>query len=260
MIEPTDYGDVRGFRLSWWRSRPIGFGVHVYVMRGVLIDTGFRGARDDLASIVASEPLRGAFVTHQHEDHAGNVAWLAARGVPIAIDPHTLRVLQSPSRIGLYRRVTWQSAPAVTTPITPFRDEAMSLVHTPGHSPDHHAVWDRETGTLFAGDLFLGVKVRVAHGDEDPRAMVESLRAMIARAPERVFCAHRGLLPGGTQLLAAKADWLEATIDHVERLARAGAGVAHIRAQVLGARGLHHWISFGEYSPNHWVRAVLRER
>ncbi len=223
-----------------------------------MIDTGFPGARREVAQIVTAEQVRGAFITHHHEDHAGNVPWLAQRGVPMTMDPRTEHALRAPEPIGLYRRVTWQAMQPLTHPVAPFVADGLQLASAPGHAPDHHVVWDAETGTLFAGDLFLGVKLKVGHWYDDPRAHVRALHDCIARSPDQVYCAHRGLLRGGPRLLALKAEWLEELIARVDALAGEGIDHASIRAQVLGARGMTHWASFGDYSPDHIVRAILR--
>lgn len=258
MIDLAQHDDIAALRLTWWRSRLIDFAVHVYVVRGVLIDTGFPAVERDVLAYARAHRIRGAIVTHQHEDHAGNVDALARAGIPLGIDARTLRVVARRHRIGLYRHFTWQAMGPLHAPFEPFADESLQPVHTPGHSDDHHAVWDARTRTLFAGDLFLGVKVRVAHPYEDPRRQVQSLRAMIALRPARVFCAHRGLVRGAARALEAKADWLEATVAQVDTLAGAGASIAEIRARVLGARGWIHWTSVGDYSPDNLVRAIVR--
>ncbi|MEP6765348.1 MAG: hypothetical protein ABJB66_13605 [Gemmatimonadaceae bacterium] len=69
--------------LSWLPSRMVGYGVRVYVVRGVLIDCGFRGAADDVKSAIAEFRPRDASLTYHHEDHAGNVNMHARTGVPI---------------------------------------------------------------------------------------------------------------------------------------------------------------------------------
>lgn len=250
---------MTAYRLSWWRSRAIGYSVNVYVVRGVLIDSGFPAAQHDVAQLVKAEQVRGAYITHQHEDHAGNAAWLAHHGVPLAMADATYESIRHPHRIGLYRHVTWRAMRPLSSPFARLVDEGFALLPTPGHSPDHHAVFDTQTNTLFAGDLFLGVKVRHGHSYESPRATVASLRDMIARAPLRVFCAHRGLLPNGTAMLEAKARWMEDAIARVETMAREGARVGTIRDEVLGKRDSTHWISAGDYSPDNLVRAIARD-
>lgn len=262
MIELQQHGDVTALRFTWWRSRLIGYAVHAFLVRGVLVDTGFPAVQGDLRTFVTERPhperIRGALVTHQHEDHAGNVALLAELGVPIGLDARTLAYARAPKPIGFYRHFTWRQMRPVRGDVIPFDDPSLELTPTPGHSPDHHVVWDHETRTLFAGDLFLGVKVRVAHRYEDPRAGLQSIQAMIARNPARMFCAHRGLVRDPVSALTAKADWLETTIDAIERLALTGASEAEIRARVLGERGFTHYVSRGDYSPDNFVRAVLR--
>ena len=259
MIDATQHDDVVALRLSWWRSRLISFAVHVYVVRGVLIDTGFPAVEGDVIGYARAHRIRGAIVTHQHEDHAGNVEALARAGIPIGIDARTLQAVAGEHAIGLYRHFTWRAMHPLRSPYEPFADATLQPVHTPGHSDDHHVVWDAGTHTLFAGDLFLGVRTRVAHPHEDPRRLVQSLRAAIALGPARVFCAHRGLVRDGARALAAKADWMEATIAQVDALAREGAPAAEIRSRVLGPRGWIHWTSAGDYSPDNFVRAVLRD-
>lgn len=259
MLSLTTHDDVTALELSWWRSRAAGLSVFAYVVRGVLIDTGFPASWGALARYLETTRIRGVLVTHYHEDHAGNVSRLVALGARVAISDATLALIRNPDRIGLYRHITWTAMRAFSAPIVPFVDTSFELIATPGHSPDHHAVWDHETSTLFAGDLFLGVKVRIAHLHEQPRAHVAALRAMVSRAPSRVFCGHRGLLPNGMALLAAKADWMEATIEHIESRAREGRSISAIRKELFGARGLTDLFSAGDYSAENLIRAVLRE-
>ena len=260
MIALSAHGDVTRLEMSSRRSRLVGYAVSAYLVRGVLVDTGFPAIGAELARFVAERRPRGILLTHQHEDHAGNVALAARLGVPLGAAPATLEAMRRGERIGFYRRYPWGSMPPLTDAQTPepFADEALTLVATPGHSPDHHAVWDAETRTLFGGDLFLGVRVRVARADEDPRALVASLRAAAALEPARLFDAHRGPVRDPVAALTAKADWLEETIAAVERLAREGLGDAAVRRAVLGREEMAGYFSLGDYSRTNFVRAVRR--
>ncbi|HET7458556.1 MAG TPA: MBL fold metallo-hydrolase [Gemmatimonadaceae bacterium] len=273
MVHVERHDDVTRFEFSTWRSRAIGYSVSAYLVRGVLVDTGFHAVRRDVARLVAElreasdeRRLRGAVVTHKHEDHAGNVALLARLGVPLGIAAATREALRTVPPIGFYRRYTWGSmpplpddAPTVATLDTDaLAAFGLALIATPGHSADHHAVWDAERETLFGGDLFLGVKVRVAHPGEDPRRLVETLRAVAALRPKRLFDAHRGAVDDATAKLAAKASWIEEAIGEIDRLAAAGWSDAAIRTQVLGREALAGYFSRGDYSRGNFVRAVRR--
>ncbi|MDQ6612038.1 MAG: MBL fold metallo-hydrolase [Gemmatimonadota bacterium] len=260
MIQRTQLGDVTDFQLSWIPSRLAGYSVHMYAVRGVLIDCGFRGVAREVASVIKVARPRGAFLTHHHEDHAGNVELLGCAGVPVAADDATLAIVRQPQHIGLYRHIVWRSMLPLASKIVPFSDASLSLVPAPGHCDNHCCVWDDETGTLFSGDLYLGTKVQIAHRNENPRALVNSLRTMIVRQPARVFCAHRGLLRDGLTMLAAKADWLSEIIARADRCIDAGWNDAQIRKQLFGARGFADYFSAGDYASDNLVSAIRASR
>jgi len=162
--------------------------------------------------------------------------------------------------IGAYRRYTWGAMPALPPDAPAFDPAPLVLVPTPGHTSDHHAVWDPERETLFGGDLFLGVKVRIAHATEDPRALARSLRAAAALRPRRLFDAHRGPVDDPVAALEAKAAWLDDTVGAVERLLDLGWPARRVRAAVLGGESAVGYLSGGEYSRAAFVRAVRRTR
>ena len=239
-------------------GRLIGYSASVYLVRGILIDCGFRAARRHVAALVASERPRGVFITHHHEDHAGNIEQVVRAGIPVAAGPETLTTLRAPQRIRLYRRVTWGSTPPLRATLTPFVDEHLELVPAPGHSFDHHVVWDATTGTLFGGDLYLGVKVRIAHPGEDPRLLARTLRQVAALGPRRLFDAHRGFVPDPVPLLIAKADWTDETIATIEQRIAAGAPDDVIVQELFGGESMPGRLSGGDYSRTNFVRAVRR--
>jgi len=259
VIRTEIHGDVTRLELSHRRSRLVGLSVSAYLVRGVLVDSGFPAIWCELEAFLAGEPVRGAFITHSHEDHAGNVERLAQRGVPIGADVATLVALHDRHRIRFYRRFTWGTPEPLRSAVVPFVDDNLRLVAAPGHTSDHHVVWDAREGTLFSGDLFLGVKVTVAHAFERPRELVRTLRAAISLGPRRMFDAHRGLVPGPVGALEAKAVWLEETIGRIDSLARRGWRDAAIQRAVLGREGLVGFLSAGEYSKRSLVRAVRRD-
>ena len=234
----------------------MGYEVSAYLSRGVLIDTGFPRVLGELAAWFSAARPVGAIVTHAHEDHAGNVEWLAGR-VPIQLSPDTERMVRAPKRIGLYRRVCWGSAAPLHASPEPYANTAFELLPARGHSPDHHVVWDAERETIFGGDLFVGVKVRIAHPGEDIRGEVRALRAVIALAPKRFFDAHRGPLERPLDQLRTKLGWMEETIGEIDRLAAAGWGDRAIRDAVLGREDRTGWVSGGDFARINFVRGVL---
>jgi glyoxylase-like metal-dependent hydrolase (beta-lactamase superfamily II) len=259
MLEVKAHGSVRELVFSTALSRGLGYKVSAFVHRGTLIDTGFPRVSGALVRYLERHPVERAVVTHWHEDHSGNAAGLAAAGIPVVMSPATLPELPRTARLAPYRRLVWGTpaplppgfAPAGAAP--PFE-----LVDTPGHAVDHRVVWDPAARILFLGDLFLGIRASVMHHDEDPRAIVASLRRVIALAPLTAFCAHRGRLAEPVRLLAAKADWMERAIEAVDRAAAAGRADDAITRAVLGRDGWLPWLTSGELRKRHFVEAVRR--
>lgn len=258
MLAIEQYGDVTRLRMSTPVTRALGYAASAYFTRGVLVDTGFPAAGLDLARWLDSNIPAGVVITHHHEDHAGNLELLARGGVPVAAADATLRALREPEPLGLYRRICWGTPPALRSPIRRFDPEGLRLVPTPGHTPDHHVVWDAERETLFSGDLFLSVKDRLAQEGEDLRVLVQSLRTAIALAPKRVFCSHRGMLADPVGALRAKADWIEGLITEAGRLHAAGMSETAITRQLLGREGTTIWLSRGDLSKRNLIRAALK--
>lgn len=252
------YGDVTRLRMVSAAGRAIGIDVSAYVVRGVMIDTGFVHARDLLLNTVRALDVRSAIVTHWHEDHAGNAAALAARDVPLLLRADTEAILRAFPRIELYRRVVWGSPTSLSVPVKEAEGADLICVHTPGHSHDHQIVWDASTRTAFTGDLWLGVRARTVHSAEDPYAIVESLRAVRALSPERMFDAHRGLVTPAVEALDRKIDWLSSTLATVESRIKAGDDDATIVRLVLGGEDAAALVSRGHYSRRNLVQTVRR--
>ena len=250
------YDDVTRVRLSQWRSRVVGYEVSVYFHRHALIDTGFPAGASAVLKLARDRAIVAALVTHHHEDHSGGASALAAAGIPLAMSAETARRITPGDRVPLYRRVVW-GGPRPLGPFAPApRVPGLELLPAPGHSADHHVIWDAERRTLFGGDLFLGVRVRVAHPEEDPRLLVTTLRRIAALEPERFFDAHRGPIPTPATALRLKADWLEQTIASIDdRIAR-GWNDRAIRRELLGREAFSSYISGGEYGKQNLVRAV----
>ena len=252
------YGDVTRLRMVSAAGRVIGIDVSAYVVRGVAIDTGFAHARETLMRAVRSLNVRAAIVTHWHEDHAGNVAALAALGVPIALRGDTETTLRSFPRIEPYRRVVWGAPFPLTAPIQHPELDGLVCVHTPGHSADHQIVWDASTRTAFTGDLWLGVRARTLHSTEDPYTIIDSLRRLRDLGPDRMFDAHRGLIAPATDAIDRKIEWLSTTLATIESRIKAGDDDATIVRRVLDGEDLAAVVSRGSYSRRNLVRAVRR--
>lgn len=260
VIREERHGDVTRYELAGWRNRVVKLSVSIFEVRGVWIDTGFPRAAEAIDQLLATRRPRGVLITHRHEDHAGNAELLASRGVPLGMPALTAQALRAPLPVGSYRRETWGAPLPLRSPVTPFAPNDLELRASPGHSEDHHVIWDASTGTLFSADLFIGVRVSVAHSYEDPRRTIESLRTAASWGPARMFDAHRGLVKDPAGALNAKADWLEQVCRRIEDAVDAGVSDKEIARREFGRFDVWGAMSFGDYSQRNFVAAVRRGR
>jgi len=259
MIEVKAFGDVTRIRMWTRRTVAVGYDVSAYLVRGVLVDTGFRHVASELRRTLDDLEPRGVIVTHWHEDHAGNAPELAER-YAMRMPEYTERKLRERQQVKLYRHVTWGRPRALRAALRDFDIGGLRMIATPGHSSDHHVVFDPETGTLFSADLWLGVKVRVMGATENPYEIISSLDRAIALEPSRMFDAHRGLVENPVLALTLKRDWLQETVGEIERRLDRGQSERAILREVLGGEELTAFFSQGEYARANLVRTVMHSR
>jgi endoribonuclease LACTB2 len=259
VIDLTHFDGVSRIRLWTRRSSAVGYDVSAYLVRGVLVDTGFRHVADELDKTVLALRPRGVVVTHWHEDHAGNAPSLAER-LPMWMPEYTEAKLRERQQVKLYRHFTWGRPNALRGALRAFDPAPLLVIPTPGHSPDHHVVFDPESRTLFSADLWLGVRVRIMGASENPYQIIESLTRTIELDPVRMFDAHRGLVENPVEALKAKCHWLQETVATIERRLDAGDSETAILKHVLGGEERTALVSQGEYSRRNLVRSVARYR
>jgi glyoxylase-like metal-dependent hydrolase (beta-lactamase superfamily II) len=163
----------------------------------VLVDagTGQRQFLEDLSAALGGARLARVLVTHGHPDHAGGAVALAARM------PHArFAKMPWPDRDGSFA-VNWESLRDGES--VEAGDEEVTVVHTPGHTPDHVCFWHRRTGTVFCGDLAVqGSSVVIpASSGGDLAAYLASLERVIALQPVQLLPAHGPVVEDPVSLL-----------------------------------------------------------
>ena len=147
----------------------------------VLIDAGVGNAAH-LEAIAAAAP-RGpsvVLVTHAHSDHISGAPAIKSRWP----DARFLK-FPWPSKTGSREpaagnrepdsSVTWTWL--VDGEVVDTDDGPLTVLHTPGHSPDHVTLWHADSRTLFVGDMLVQgstVVIPASHGG----SLAEYLRSL----------------------------------------------------------------------------------
>jgi glyoxylase-like metal-dependent hydrolase (beta-lactamase superfamily II) len=154
----------------------------------VLIDAG--QGRETHMHLIADHLRRigsrldHVLVTHGHPDHASG-----ARAISRAHSGVQFWKYPWPAEDGTFG-VEWQ--PLADGDRVAVGHDALSVLHTPGHSPDHLAFWHAGSRTLFSGDLVIAGGSVMIHstGGGNLAEYLASLERIRALAPARLLAAH----------------------------------------------------------------------
>ena len=199
MIHVEQYSQVLAIRMSrsifgrpfWWTT--------AYWIDGLLIDTGPRFAARALLHTLRNLPVDQVVITHAHEDQVGGLYAVQQRYPKLKIyaAPRALPTLAEPTRMRLpfYRQVVWgrpqpcQGAISLDSVDNQIRTASYQLrvVETPGHSPDHIALFEPSQRWLFSGDVFVYSQQNAWAAEADLFGVICSLRTLADLRPERLF-------------------------------------------------------------------------
>jgi len=154
----------------------------------VMIDAG-QGKDEHLRSIddhlrPGGHRLRRVLVTHAHPDHVSGASAIDRTHPGVRF--HKYPWPGEDEQFG----IEWQrlgDADRVN-----IGADALSVLHTPGHSPDHLAFWHEASRTLFSGDLVIAGGSVMIHstGGGNLAEYLASLERIRALAPARLLPAH----------------------------------------------------------------------
>ncbi len=191
-----------------------------YAVRGartILVDTGPPGGERRLLKRLARagidpDTITLIVLTHCHPDHAGAAAALRELlGVPIAVHPAEAdwaaagrSEFYTPIRpFGhLLLRMLQPTFDAFSPDVLPEDGQALddygvalSVLHTPGHTPGSITVLHRQDGDALVGDLLAGGMFRRDHPNlpflaQDTDQITTGTRAVLAAGASRLHFGH----------------------------------------------------------------------
>ena len=197
----------------------------------ILIDAGV-GHASHLDALAAAAPNGPSLVlvTHAHSDHVSGAPAIKARW-PAA----GFRKYPWPGRdpdLGW----TWLDDGAIVD-----TDEGpLTVLHTPGHAPDHLTLWHPDSRTLFVGDMLVQgstVVIPASHGGS-LAGYLRSLDRMLRLNPARALPAHGPVIDDPAAVIHKYIEHRAQREDQVlGALGAGGATVAAITATIYPALG-----------------------
>jgi len=237
--------------------------VSVFFLDGLLIDTGPIKKKEFLIPLLNKYNFTEVILTHHHEDHTGAARWIQDhKKVPIYIHESGIKKCEGKMKLPLYRKVFWgerapfQPIALNSTHKTP--NYTWDFIHTPGHSHDHIALYNREKKWLFGGDLYVQSTPKSLFAFESIPTIIQSLRTILTYDFEIYICSHAGVIENGRGAIETKLNYLLEIEQKVLSLHKDGNSRREIRKELFPNRHAMNYLSLFENSPQHIVNSILK--
>ena len=155
---------------------------------GIAIDPGSPKMRRSLARHLRQvmPKITKVVATHAHEEHVGNLNWLAeVTGAHVYVSEMTARFLTPFKRLPWVRATIIGQPPDLKQPYHLLGETIdtesgyLQVIPTPGHCDDHIALYDPKEKVLLAGDAFMGSYFATPNPDVDSRKWLLSLERLM---------------------------------------------------------------------------------
>ncbi|MGG3563325.1 MBL fold metallo-hydrolase [Neobacillus rhizosphaerae] len=239
--------------------------VHCFFIDGVLIDTGAKSLERFFTSYFKQLDIDQVVITHFHEDHTGCASFLQKNlQLPLFMDDIMLESCMKKADYPLYRQLFWgRRRPFRAEPIgETFRSPhaTWQVIKTPGHSIDHLAFLNTDTGQLFTGDLYCQEKTKVVLREENVPVIIESLKKVLTYEFDDVFCSHAGYLSNGRTALKRKLDYLLDLQGTILKLYDEGRKPDEINQTLFPKKYPITSFSSGEWNSVHIVHSIIKQK
>jgi glyoxylase-like metal-dependent hydrolase (beta-lactamase superfamily II) len=268
VLKVSQFGEVTRFDLA----RPVvglrTYWTTAYLVDGLLVDSGCAHCASEMATILAERKISKIANTHSHEDHIGANGLLQRHdpGLSILAHPLALPILADPRRtqpLQPYRRLYWgwpeasHGMPLVDGEMIETEHCCFEVLYTPGHSPDHICLYERQRKWLFSGDLYVGGKERALRAGYDIWGIIASLKQVAELPIDWLFAGSARVRENPGAELQAKIEHLEILGQQVLEMHAQGHHISQIVSALCGESMLIELITLGHFSRRHLVESYL---
>lgn len=262
-----EFGGVHYYRFSVYRLGNNVQTVYTFILDDLLIDTAQRHNRENILAVAKQHNIKKIILTHHHEDHSGNVAYLMHElNVDAYAHPKTVAILSdgykiSPLGILLNGEVEKANLkPLQESDFVQTKNYKLQPIYTPGHSIDHYCYFEKDKGFLFSGDLYVADKIKYFAPYESMFTQIESIKKLLKLDFDTLFCSHNPKVTGGKQRLQNKLQFFEDFVGKVSLYFNEGKKSKEIFSLMNMKENYYYKvITAGNFTAENMVKSVVKD-
>jgi len=234
----------------------------------MMVDTGCAYTVQKLVTSLKGYQVDYIVNTHSHEDHiAGNAALQNIYGADVMAHPLALPVLADPrgrQSLALYQKLLWSypdpSKGKAIGECVETKNHRFTVIHTPGHSPDHICLYEPKEGWLFSGDLFVGGQDRALWADYNIWLIIASLEKVAAMDISILFPGSGNIRKNPHNEIIGKIEYLKELGERILSHYRQGLGYSQIRRTLLGSEIAIAYFTLGHFTGTNLIRSFIEDQ
>lgn len=262
-----EFDGVHYYRFSIYRLGNNVQTVYTFIVDDVLIDTAQKFNRENILKVAQKHDINKIILTHHHEDHTGNVAFLMKElNIEAFAHPTAVKIVGKGYRMSPLAKLMNGSVekaelnPLLLTENIQTKNYSLKPIYTPGHSDDHYCYYEKNKGWLFSGDLYVADKIKYFATYESLLTQIDSIQNLLKLDFDVLFCSHNPKIENGKIRLQNKLQFFEDFAGTVTNYYNQG----HNARQIFALMGMkenyfNKYITLGSFSAENMVHSVVKD-